>query len=511
MDSKKRLPWVLGIDLGTGSCKSVVAALDGQVLGFGACDYGGEAVTERWKEQDPQALLNGMVIAVRTAVMEASVTAENCQGVSLGGAMHTLMAVDRSGRPLTGIITWVDDRAARQAQQVASSPYSMQIYRRTGCPVHCIYPLYKILWLRQERAELFQQTARFLSAKEYVLARLTGEYVVDPGIAAGSGLLQVDKLQWEDCALELAGIKPSHLSVLQSPLYSLPLVEADLARSMGLMPGTRVVLGASDAVNSSLGAGAVRSDQATCMIGSSGAFRIISTQPILDERARSWCYAIDNQHWLVGGAINNGGLALTWLCDRLNHIYLERTGASAISLNDLIHLAEQVEAGSNGLICLPFFAGERSPYWNMNARGVFFGLSLEHDLRHMARSLLEGVAFRLRSVKEALEENGISILRVRASGGFTKSPLWLQIVTDVLNRSLVVPQWGETSSLGAAFWVLLAIGAVENLASLERLVPLGDFYEPIGSNATLYDQLYSIYKEIYCSSLSAFDRLRAVS
>jgi len=188
MSSRRDVPWVLGIDLGTGSCKSVAVDLQGQVLGFGACGYSTQNVTEQWKEQDPEALIQGMVRSVQSALKQAQVSPENCQGISLGGAMHTLMAIDRAGKPLTGIITWVDGRAAPQAQAIRSSPFAKDLYQSTGCPVHCIYPLYKIIWLKQERADLFQQAARFISAKEYALVRLTGEYLVDPGIAAGSGL-----------------------------------------------------------------------------------------------------------------------------------------------------------------------------------------------------------------------------------------------------------------------------------------------------------------------------------
>jgi gluconokinase len=146
----------------------------------------------------------------------------------------------------------------------------------------------------------------------------------------------------------------------------------------------------------------------------------------------------------------------------------------------------------------------------MNARGVFFGLSLEHDLRHMARALLEGVAFRLRSIKDVLEENGIITRQIRASGGFTRSSLWLQIISDVMNQPLAVPKWGETSSLGAAFWVLLAIGAVESLEKFIELVHLGASYEPTASDSSLYDQLYRVYQEIYHSSLTCFDRLQTL-
>lgn len=504
MNSNPDIPWSLGIDLGTGSCKSVVLACDGRILGFGASRYGAQDDTQRWKEQNPEALLRGMTSAVKTSLANAGVSTENCQGIGLGGAMHTVMAVDRIGRPLTGIVTWVDDRAVPQAQAVRASTTTHELYRRTGCPVHCIYPLYKIAWLREERQGIFHEARHFISAKEYVYRCLTGEYAVDPGIAAGTGLLDVDGLDWNEPALALAGIEATCLSPLCLSTYSRPIIDADLADQMGLDLRTKVVLGSSDAVNSSMGAGALHANQATCMVGSSGAYRIISRQVILDEQARSWCYAIDEQHWLVGGAINSGGLALTWLCDRANQAQSPLSAATSLSVEDLIALAGQVKPGAEGLICLPFFAGERSPQWNMNAKSVFWGLSLDHDLRHMARAVLEGVAFRIRSVKEVMDENGIAIEDVRASGGFTQSRLWLQIMADVLDQPLTIPAWGETSSLGAAFWVLLSNGLVEQMEDLAQWVKMGETVAPNAADAALYDGIFSLYKEIYAAMKNRF-------
>ena len=176
-------------------------------------------------------------------------------------------------------------------------------------------------------------------------------------------------------------------------------------------------MGSSDAVNSSIGAGAVAPTQATLMIGTSGALRVVSHRPVLDPEARSWCYAIDETHWLVGGAINNGGVALSWLRDCLNQAH----AGQPLTFEDVLALAGRAPAGSKGLVCLPLFAGERSPNWNLNARAAFFGMSLEHELRHVARALLEGIGFRFKSLLQVLLEIGVDVRKIVASGGFTQS------------------------------------------------------------------------------------------
>lgn len=501
------MPWFMGIDLGTGSCKTLVVDEKASVLGFGVGEYGGDATPGRWREQDPRGLLTAVIASVRKAVREGGVSGEDCAGLSMGGALHSVMAVDRHGGPLTGVITWADGRAAQHSAGLRKTSMAPRLYRETGCPVHGMYPLYKIQWIREHLPRVYRKARRYLSAKEYVYHQLTGEYAVDYSVAAGSGLLNARTLRWSDVALDLAGVRVEQLSTLCSPTEVPGRLKPDLARTMGLPANTPVIIGSSDAVNSSLGAGAVKARQATCMVGTSGALRVISPRPILDPKARNWCYAIDRQHWLVGGAINNGGVALSWLRDMLNSALPARAARNGLSFEDVLNLAGQAGAGAGGVVCLPFFAGERSPNWNLNARAVFFGMTLDHDARHLARALLEGIAFRFRSLHEMLTEVGVEIGQVIASGGFTQSDLWVQVITDALNRELVVPVWGETSSLGAAFWAMRAAGRVDSIEGFRKCVRWGKTYRPHRRDARIYDRVYPVYKGLYGAMEQSFDEV----
>jgi gluconokinase len=269
------------------------------------------------------------------------------------------------------------------------------------------------------------------------------------------------------------------------------------------------VLGSSDAASSTLGAGAVHPWQATAMIGTSGAFRILAPRPFLDEKGRLWCYAVDETHWLVGGSINNGGIALAWLKDAINGSTAQPDQAG-LTFQDLVALAAQVGTGAGGLVCLPFFTGERSPNWNENARAAFFGMTLQHDTRHLARALMEGVAYRLRSLNDILIGMVGEIREVRASGGFTHSSLWPQIMASTLNRDLTAPAWGETSSLGAALWAMHGVGALPSLEDAEPLIPIGSRYAPIAQDAAVYDRLYHLYLALYASLENAFDQVAEI-
>ncbi len=495
--------WFLGIDLGTGSCKSVVVDARTRILGFGLSGYSGGDVREQNAESMPEAVAASMI----AAIADAGVKGSNCAGLSLGGALHGIMAVDAHGIPLTGVMTWADGRAVAKSDRVKGMPISSELYRACGCPVHPTYPLYKILWLREERPAIFCKSSRFISAKEYVLQRITGEYMVDYSLAAGTGLLNIHKLQWEPQALQLAGIAEDRLSTLCSPTTVHHGLDPLFASRTGLQKDVPVAVGSSDAANSSLGAGAVLPGQATCMLGTSGALRVFAHSPVLDSKARTWCYAVDETHWLVGGAINNGGVALSWLKDILNQGFRHLPPEALLSFEDVLNLAAKAGAGAGGLICLPFIAGERSPNWNANARAAFFGMTLDHNAVHLSRALLEGIAFRLRSVDEALAEAGCHIDHIIASGGFVKSEFWLQLVSDVLNRELTVPKWGETSSLGAAFWAILAVGGNKSLESLAAAAEMDRSLSPDPGNVSVYSRLYSLYRKLYRCASALFDEI----
>lgn len=499
--------WFLGIDLGTGSCKSVVVDRQGQILGFNSADYTSSTARNKWDEQDPQAILTGMILATRSAIVKAGVAAESCRGLSIGSALHTLIALDRSGLPLTGVMTWADRRAESLAQGLQETPAGKKLYEQTGCPPHGMYPLYKTAWLREKQPDLFKKAAHFVSIKEYVIARLTGHYLVDYSVAAGSGFLNTHTLEWNAGSLDYAGIKANQLSVLCNPTESIRGLDATFCQQLGINPDTPLIMGASDAVNSSLGAGSVKPGQATCMIGTSGALRIITNHPRMDARGRNWCYAIDHKHWLVGGSINNGGIAVSWFRDMASQLISSPQAKTDLSFEYIMGLAEQVEVGADGLICLPFFTGERSPYWNQNARGVLFGLTLQHDARHISRALIEGVAFRLKSIYDVINEIGEDVQQIRTSGGFTKSVLWLQIVANALNHDLVIPEWGETSCLGAALWVLLGNGAVSSLEKLGEIIPVGESYQPVSGDVESYNHLYAIYTDLYQALKPSFDQI----
>lgn len=487
---------IIGLDIGTTSCKSMVVDLHGTPLGSGIAYYPVLSPLPTWAEQDPETIFAAVLQAVKNSIVSSGVEPDRVLAIGVSAALHSVLAVDARGKPLTRAMIWADTRSAASSAQIKTKCDAHRIYQRTGCPVHPMYPLSKIAWLRSNLPEVYQKACKFISIKEYVISKLLGRYIVDRSVASATGLFNVHKLDWDGEALGMVGIGPERLSEHVPTTTILEGIEADCAEAMGVRPDCLLIVGAGDGLLSNVGAGSVEPGQVTCMIGSSGAVRVISNQPKVDEQERTWCYLLTDEAWVVGGAINNGGLVYQWFRDRFyEEDEAQRSGSEVYAV--LNEQAAQIAAGSEGLLFLPYLTGERSPYWNPNARGVLFGLSLRHDRRHFARAIMEGVSYRMYSVLLALEEVTGRIREIRGSGGFLRSPLWIQILADVCGREFVIPQVIETTSLGAVFLAMYALGHIKDLREVREYVPIEACYIPNMKNHELYLRLFDIYQAVY--------------
>lgn len=492
--------YLLGIDIGTTSCKCIVVDPEGRSLGEGTTPYSILSPQASWAEQDPEAVFAGVIEAVRKAVLISHVSPDEIWALSFSGAFHSLLAVDREGIPLTNALIWADTRGGESSLHIREEYDGHQIYQRTGCPVHPMYPASKILWMRENLPSAYRKAHKFISLKEYVLHRLLNKYLVDRSIASGTGLFNIHHLDWDNDTLAIVGITADRLSEHVATTTIFEGLDPIHAEAMGIPSDVLVVIGAGDGLLSNLGAGSVEPGQLTCMIGTSGALRVLSQAPKLDEEERTWCYLLTDQVWVVGGAINNAGLVYQWFRDHF-------CPAAENSYEALNEEAAEVGVGAEGLIFLPYLTGERSPNWNPNARGVLFGLSLRHDRRHFIRAIMEGVAYRMYSVLLALEEVTGKTTETRGSGGFLRSPLWIQIIADVWGRELVVPQLIETTSLGAVFLAMYALGLIGDLREVRECVPIKACYSPNMKNHQRYLRLFEIYQAVYQGVAGQFSKI----
>ncbi|MBN8198915.1 MULTISPECIES: gluconokinase [Bacillaceae] len=486
--------YVIGTDIGTTSTKSVLFDHNGKVLGKYTIEYPLHTPNPSTAEQDPEEIFQAVLGTLRGCIKESNVRAEDITCVSFSSAMHSVIAVDADGVPLTNSITWADNRSAKWAEKIKKEMNGHEIYLRTGTPIHPMSPLSKILWLKNEQEEIFKRTSKFISIKEYVFHKLFSEYIVDYSIASATGMFNLKKLDWDKEAVESAGITAEKLSKPVPTTYSVRGMKEEFRKLTGLSLDTPFVVGASDGVLSNLGVNAIDPGVVAVTIGTSGAIRAVTDKPVTDPKGRIFCYALTEKHWVIGGPVNNGGMLFRWVRDEFAASEVETAKRLGIDPYDVLtKIASGVAPGSDGLIFHPYMTGERAPLWNANARGSFFGLSLHHKKEHMIRSVLEGVIYNLYTVLLALEELTGEPKRIQATGGFARSDLWRQMMADIFNQEVVVPESYESSCLGAAILGLYALGVVEDLNVVSDMVGATFSHQPKEEDAKVYRELMPIY------------------
>lgn len=502
---------VIGVDIGTTGCRAAIHRPDGRLLASQAREYPLLTPRPEWAEQDPDIIYQKFCEVVSAAVSQAGLAPEEVAGLSFSAVFHSFLAVDRDGEALCPLLTWADNRSQQAAERLKKTVDGTAVYRRTGCPLHPMYPLAKIAWLAAERPDLFRRAAKFVSIKEYIVHRLTGRFAVDRSIASGTGLYNFNTLEWDEELLAVLGIGAERLSAVHSPAAVLPGIRPEAAAALGISPATPLVLGAGDGAMASLGSGVVRPGLMAATVGTSGAVRMLSPRPLTDEQGRTWCYNLNDDYWMVGAAINNGGIALRWVRDEIAECASREAAATGADAYDLLSgYARAVPAGSEGLIALPLFTGERAPYWNADARGILFGLTLTHTKRHIVRAILEGVVYRMYSIFAALESVAGPAEEVRASGSFTRSPLWVQIMADTFGRPVKVPGEPEGAAFGASAFGMVALGLLPDLAAIGQLGAVREVFRPDAANTARYSELYGIFTRVYRNLQKEFSDIASI-
>lgn len=491
------LNYMIGVDIGTTSTKAVLFTENGQIIAKSDGEYPLLTPAPGIAEQDPDEIFKTVISSVKGVMEGSGINPEQVMFVSFSSAMHSVIAVDESGKPLTRCITWADNRSAKWSERLKKELGGHELYLRTGTPIHPMSPITKLMWLRHEQESLFNNTAKFISIKEYVYFQLFHQYVVDHSIASSTGLLNLNTLTWDEEALKIAGIQEDRLSTLVPTTHIMTGLDRSYAAAMGLSPSTPFVLGATDGVLSNLGVNAIQPGVVAATIGTSGAIRTVVDKPMTDPKGRIFCYALTENKWVIGGAVNNGGMIFRWVRDQFAASEVETAKRLGISPYDVLtKIAERVPPGSDGLLFHPYLTGERAPLWDPNARGSFFGLTLNHQKEHMIRAVLEGVIFNMYTVLLAMEEQMGTPAKIHATGGFARSPIWRQMMADIFNQQVIVPESYESSCLGAVVLGLYATGRADSLDIVADMVGGTHEHQPIKENALVYERLLPIFIRI---------------
>ena len=473
------MSFVLTIDIGTTSAKVLIVSNEGKVVATAQEFYPTNFPQPGFAVQDPKVVSDGILKIIRKATEQFN---GKIQAIGVSSAMHSMMAIDEKGIPLTPLILWSDMRSTAQAKQLQNSAIGKEIYNATGTPIHPMSPLCKLMWMREHEPELIKKTSKFISIKEYLFLILCGQTHVDYSVASSTGLFDVHKLDWSETALDTAGISSDKLSACVSPYNNSLRIKKDLASSLGLDTNIPVVPGASDGCLAHLGSNAMAKGRLSLTIGTSGAVRIASDRYSPDPKQRIFNYRLDEHTFISGGATNNGTVLLNWFC---KNFY----SGKIADIVEFANVASTVEPGASGLVFLPYVFGERAPHYNPDLRGVFFGLAQHHTQAHLMRGLLEGICLEIRSIVESIEESIEQVTEILASGGFVRSPVWLQLMANVLQKNITLHDVNDASSLGAALIAFKSIGINATFEGSEKK----QVFEPDSTLVPLYDDLYGIF------------------
>jgi gluconokinase len=486
--------YIIGIDFGTTNAKAVTFTDGGEVLGSSGSSYPVYSGEDGRHELDPDQLLEAF-FTVLGGVRRISRQQVGLAGISFSCAMHSLIAVDAEGRPLTRAMTWADRRSEPFATALKAGEAGRRIYRQTGTPIHPMSPLSKLLWLREKEPVIFRRAARFISIKEYIWWNLFGVYEVDHSIASATGLLDIHTLKWFQESLDLAGIGVERLSVPVPCTHMLSAIAPALRDRLELPEGLPFIIGASDGCLANLGSGAILPGEAALTIGTSGAIRMTTEQPPYDPKERLFNYILSDGLFVAGGATNNGGNALQWFMEQFSGGVTHKEEV-VDDREKLMKEADTVAPGSNGLVFLPYLLGERAPIWNADAKGVWFGIRSIHERRHFMRSVLEGISFSLYQIGTSLEETVGPMQHIYASGGFTHSALWLQMVADIFNKKVLVAGVTDASAIGASIMGFHALGILP-LLSAAQLIRVKDTYDPDEERHRAYQDNFKVFSVLY--------------
>lgn len=479
------MKYIIGMDVGTTATKGVLYDENGKAFFSASKGYPLIQTKIGQAEEDPKVIFDAVqeVIFALTQKADGEIAA-----ISWSSQMHSLIGLDKDNNLLTNSITWADNCAKNVVQDAKKSGLARKIYQKTGMPMHPMAPIYKMLWLKDNEPELFNQVKKWIGIKEYLIFSLTGKLIVDTTMAAGTGMLNLKTLTWDQELLDTLNVKQEQLPEIAQPTEIVAPIKEEYVQKLGIDSDTKIVLGASDGYLSTIGVNAIDSDHFALNVGTSGAVRTIVDQPKIDQNASYFCYPVDKKHYLLGGPVNNGGIVFNWARQTLFD--------AGETPQDYLDVAQSAPAGSRNLIFLPYLGGERAPIWDANARGSFVGLTRMHQKPEMARAVIEGIIFNLYDAAFSLIKNTKKPVAINATGGFLKSDFVRQLCADIFNVPIVTMKEQQSGTLAAMFLARQALGINQDLSEIEQFAQEDKVYFPNPKEAVIYQNMFPLYCEI---------------
>lgn len=488
--------YLLGVDLGSGAVKLTLLSTNGQVITSVSKEYPTYYPQVAWSEQDPEDWYRTFKDTFQEIVSKSGINPRDILALAPDAATHTAVLMDENFHPLRKAILWTDQRSHKQTEFLAKE-YDQKIFAITYHHPDTMWTLPQNLWVRDNEPEVWKKTKRILFAKDYLRYRLTGEYVTDWIEAVGSMFFDASAKKWSKELCDLMGFPVENLPRVAAPTDIVGKVSAQAAKETGLAEGTLVVAGASDTSLEVFAAGAVRLGQSTVKLATAGRICVVT------DKAHPHPFLVNYYHvipgrWYPGTGTRSCAASYRWYRDTFadyENLQAEKAGKSAYYLLD--EAASKIEIGAEGLFFHPYLLGEFTPYSDPYLRGSFTGFSMKHTKAHFSRAVLEGVAFSLRDCLTVIQSLNMEMKEVRIIGGGAQSPLWRQIVADVLGLK-VAKAVVDDSSFGAAMLAGVGTGVFASFEeAADQCVKLKEVIEPNMTNHQKYEKLFALYKEIH--------------
>lgn len=503
------MKYIVAHDLGTSGNKATLYDLEGNLKGSAVHSYQTFYPHNQWVEQNPQDWWQAVCASTRELLEQTGISNRDVAAVSFSAQMMGCLLVDGQGNPLRPMIIWADTRSGSQEKSMIGAVGMERGYRITGHRLSASYSAAKLLWVKENEPEVYARAAKMIHAKDYIIYRLTGELVSDYSDASGTNLLDIEKKQWSGELIDAFGIRAELLPELHPSTDIAGGITAEAASLTGLLAGTPVVIGGGDGSCACVGAGVVREGKAYNVIGSSSWISTAAAKPYFDPKMRTFNWVhLDPELYTPCGTMQAAGYSYSWYRD----VFCgeERRQAAEQGTGVYRIIDEQVlqsPAGANGLLYLPYLLGERSPRWNIDARGAFIGMGISTTKADFARSVLEGVGYNLKVILDILE--GYRPMdRVTVIGGGAKGKVWLQILADIWQKTLEVPTYlEEATSMGAAVCAGVGIGAFSDFSVMDRLNRPALEIRPNTEHSETYQRMYQAFQQAYDGLLKTYELL----
>jgi len=500
----------LGIDVGTSGTKTLAIDDGGTILAEASRGYPCYYPQPLWSEQDPDDWWQATVATIRAVVKKAKLKAADVQAIGLSGQMHGSVFLDKNGKVIRRALLWNDQRTKGECQEIEQRAGGRKkLIQLVANPALTGFTAPKILWLRNHEPKNFAKLAKVLLPKDEIRRRLTGEFATEVSDASGMLLLDVARRRWSKKLLERLELDESLLATCYESEQITGKLTPAVARQLGLSTDCVVVGGAGDCAANAVGTGVVKSGTLSSSIGTSGVMFVHSDQVQVDPNGRlhTFCHAVHGKWHMMGVSLSAGG-SLQWFAEQV----CKGLGTKSRGVYDLLNEeAASVPPGSDGLFFLPYLAGERTPHADPLARGAFVGLTLAHSRGHLARSVMEGVAYSLRDSLAIIRELGVSVHEIRASGGGSKSPLWRQLQADVFGQDVVTINAEQGPAYGVALLAAVGSGAYKSIeeacAATIRVVSRTKCDKRA---AQVYTNAFPIYQRLYGSLKEDFRAIAAL-